>query len=356
MKKSIVYQTINLVNNKIYVGVHTQENIDIFDGYLGCGFNINHKFYIDHPKVPLHFEIKKYGVKNFRRIILAVFDSYEDAVKLKKQIVNDSFVKRNDTYNISTDEMDEISPISQITADGTLIYTWGNASMAAETLGISYKNIIDAKLHKESCLEYFWSESPSINIKEYNSKKGMHIYQYSDTRKFIQVFESIEDAAKAMDSDEKTIYKAAKSEEKFKDFYLSFKCVAELAPKKLKRLKGKMLYIYDLQGKYITELIMGKEVYDFYQTKKYGQIRRALVNERPFKNTQLSLVKVESMTPASEKNQFTPRKVGAYSLDGNLVEEFRSVKDATTKYGTGVKRVLKGIQEKTKDLVFKYLD
>ena len=62
------------------------------------------------------------------------------------------------------------------------------------------------------------------------------------------------------------------------------------------------------------------------------------------------------MTPASEKNQFTPRKVGAYSLDGNLVEEFRSIKDATTKYGTGVRRVLKGIQEKTKDLVFKYLD
>jgi hypothetical protein len=34
--KYIVYQTINLVNNKIYIGVH-RTNPDIFDGYIGNG-------------------------------------------------------------------------------------------------------------------------------------------------------------------------------------------------------------------------------------------------------------------------------------------------------------------------------
>lgn len=36
MKKYIVYQTTNKINNKIYIGVHGIEN-EKFDGYLGCG-------------------------------------------------------------------------------------------------------------------------------------------------------------------------------------------------------------------------------------------------------------------------------------------------------------------------------
>lgn len=32
----IVYKTTNLINGKIYVGVH-RTNPDIFDGYIGCG-------------------------------------------------------------------------------------------------------------------------------------------------------------------------------------------------------------------------------------------------------------------------------------------------------------------------------
>lgn len=34
--KYIVYKTTNLINNKIYVGVH-RTNPDINDGYIGCG-------------------------------------------------------------------------------------------------------------------------------------------------------------------------------------------------------------------------------------------------------------------------------------------------------------------------------
>ena len=35
--KYIVYQTTNLINNKIYVGVHQTSDPDSFDGYLGNG-------------------------------------------------------------------------------------------------------------------------------------------------------------------------------------------------------------------------------------------------------------------------------------------------------------------------------
>lgn len=34
--KYIVYKTTNIVNQKIYIGVHQTLNPDKFDGYLGC--------------------------------------------------------------------------------------------------------------------------------------------------------------------------------------------------------------------------------------------------------------------------------------------------------------------------------
>lgn len=38
--KYIVYQTINTVNNKIYIGVHGTEDPETFDGYIGNGIDI----------------------------------------------------------------------------------------------------------------------------------------------------------------------------------------------------------------------------------------------------------------------------------------------------------------------------
>ena len=38
--KYILYLTLCLENNKIYIGVHKTENPDIFDEYIGCGVRI----------------------------------------------------------------------------------------------------------------------------------------------------------------------------------------------------------------------------------------------------------------------------------------------------------------------------
>ena len=52
--KYIVYQTINKINNKIYIGVHKTENPDIFDGYLGCGAYANVPSTYNKTKYHLH--------------------------------------------------------------------------------------------------------------------------------------------------------------------------------------------------------------------------------------------------------------------------------------------------------------
>lgn len=80
----IVYLTKNLINNKIYVGVHSTWNLN--DGYLGSG-------------TILHDEIKKYSQENFHRQILYYCLTRNDAYDIEKRIVDSIFLKRFDVYN-----------------------------------------------------------------------------------------------------------------------------------------------------------------------------------------------------------------------------------------------------------------
>jgi len=83
----IVYQTTNLINNKIYVGVHKVKGgmNSKFDGYLGSGKYLNSS-------------IKKYGKDNFKRETLFYFEIEELAYSKEAVIVNEEFINRDDTY------------------------------------------------------------------------------------------------------------------------------------------------------------------------------------------------------------------------------------------------------------------
>ena len=94
----IVYETTNLVNNKFYIGVHKTEDSNVFDGYIGCGVYMQHPSSYMNPKTPFQFAVKKYGIKNFKRKILKVFDNVDDALKLEAELVDINFIKRTDTY------------------------------------------------------------------------------------------------------------------------------------------------------------------------------------------------------------------------------------------------------------------
>jgi len=85
-KYHFLYETINLVNNKIYIGVHSTNNLN--DNYLGSG------------KI-LKKAIKKYGEKQFRRKILKLFLTEKEAYKEEEKIVNEKFILRTDVYNIT---------------------------------------------------------------------------------------------------------------------------------------------------------------------------------------------------------------------------------------------------------------
>lgn len=86
MKYYTIYKITNLINNNIYIGLHETNDID--DYYFGSGYN-------------LWKAIKKYGKSNFKKEILFVFNTREEMVEKEKELVNQEFVNRRDTYNIN---------------------------------------------------------------------------------------------------------------------------------------------------------------------------------------------------------------------------------------------------------------
>lgn len=84
--KYTIYKTINIINNKFYIGLHVTENP--YDNYLGSG-------------ILLKKAIKKYGRKNFKKEVLHIFDNKIDMINKEIELVNETLIKNTKSYNYS---------------------------------------------------------------------------------------------------------------------------------------------------------------------------------------------------------------------------------------------------------------
>lgn len=355
--KWIVYHTINVKNNKIYIGVHKTVDPYIFDSYLGCGCLATNPSTYMNPTTPFQYAVKKYGPSAFKRSVLYICDTAEEAFEKEKDIVTIDFVKRKDTYNACTGGLNSIglNPINQFDLKGNLIKTWDRVIEAAEFYGVHSNSIYNASKFKTSCNKYFWSKEFKINIHDYSINVGKKCYKYNgETGKYLDTYETLSSAAKINNERLMVIERAVKGGYKVKGFYYSTELFDEYKGKPKLSIKKIPIYLYDLEGNYVKTLNNGKEICDYFGIKSVGRITTAIRTEREYKGYQISLDKKEKLPPIKSKRN-NPKSVGRYTMTGDLLEIYPSASAAIKIYGSGVTRVLKGQQNHCHNFIFRWI-
>lgn len=204
--KYIVYKTTNLINGKIYVGVH-RTNPDIFDGYIGCGItnkDMKNKVLKGFPKA-----VRKYGYSNFKRETLFEYPDTDEgkiqAYKKESEIVNIDFVKSSQTYNLVVGGeicMGENNKkeIAQYTIDGIFIRTWSSINEAENLLNISnISQNLTGKSKYAGNFQWKYYNGDTSNIPPVK-KKEKKVYQFDLQGNLLKVWKSVSEASKQFEN------------------------------------------------------------------------------------------------------------------------------------------------------------
>ena len=82
------YKTTNIINDKIYYGIHKEKTWPFMDSYLGSG-------------TALKRAIARHGESNFIRKILCIASTREYVQDIERSIVDCDFIKESTNYNLA---------------------------------------------------------------------------------------------------------------------------------------------------------------------------------------------------------------------------------------------------------------
>lgn len=356
--KYIVYITTNIVNKKIYVGVHKTETPYDFDGYLGNGVKVTDRYTYKFSKTPFEAAVNKYGPDKFIRKTLYVFDTLEEALEKEVEIVNTEFISRKDTYNIALGGSlppVKVKTIYQYSLDGEFIKEWPSITEAALKHKCSTSCIGKAIFDRTPSLGYLWTDFKydSINIEEFkiNANKTK-CYLYDIDGEYLQEFESITECAKFLSVKMETLSTSIKGRYCINGLYYVSSEKVEIFPiPQLRSHRGDKLYQYDMEGNFIGEWNSIKDV-----NRSLGEglnIYKAIRLGGSCGGFQWSWEKLPNMKKLVTKTQ--ARKVGKYTLDGELVKVFNTVREAKADT-CGAPNVLTGKRKTAGGHVFRYIE
>lgn len=356
----IVYCTTNLVNKKIYIGVHQTNTLE-FDSYLGCGVYSTQPSTYNYPKTAFQYAVKKYGPKNFRRITIKVYDNEEDAYYLESELVTKEFLSRRDVYNQvlggkGGDRGVQSKPCYQYDLEGNLLAEYDSQQKASLTVGRGFTTIKRAIKDKIKAAGYFWTEVKyeKLDISLYkNSDNRVPIFQYSNTGEYDCCYESISDAARVIQNTTSNIVRGIKMGYLVSNKYFSYEFSEQFSRAKTESIRGRIIYQYSLTGEYLAEYKNAAEA-----NKAIGKsvnIGAAIKMGRTAGGFQWSLEKLDKMPNVSTKTVGKARKVGQYTKDGNLIKIYKTVTECKKDFPS-CQDNLKGKTKSSGGFVFKYLE
>lgn len=360
--KYIVYLTTNLKSkingiNRIYVGVHSTENPEIFDGYIGCGVKVQQASSYMYPKSAFQYAVKKYGVDAFRREVLYIFDNEEDAYKKESEIVTEDFIKQDHVYNMVVGGMleDRYLPLYQFDLDGNLVKKWDNSKDAYEFYSLPRRKFDSPKRNKSIFMGYYWSTNPQIDINEY-SKKTLNnpTYLYSKNGKLLKEFDSQTECAKYISYDNGELSRAIKNQTLVKkEYYVSNRLIDEFKPKSRNNYIDRVYYVYNVNGEFISEC-KGKELMKIIDLHSWDKVNHIFTkNNNWYKDFYVSFEPVEKVPNKKVGNGIG---IDVYDKYGTFIEHINTIKETREKYNIPSSK-MKNIQYGNKyfgNYIFKY--
>jgi hypothetical protein len=357
--KYIVYETTNLINGKIYVGLHKTKDPDTFDGYIGDGIYITQPYTYMNPKYKFQYAVKKYGPKNFKRKTLAIFNTLKEASDLEEQIVNEKFLERSDVYNMILGGLGGYFitnriKVFQYDVNGNYLKEYESFADAALQLNCDYTLISYAVRKKAKAKGFFWNTDKveKLDLSNYNLglNHSIKIFFYSLEGKYLGGFKTQTSAERKTGISASCIKKSCILGIPVKNkYYISYIKAESYDKARTEYLKTRSVYKYNSDGSFCKEYETQLEA----ELENKTNITKAIKLKSPDENGFLwGLEKLENYNVPKKR---VKRQVGKYDLEGNLVKIYESATAAEKENGTSIWKVLAGTNKTHKQHIYKYL-
>jgi hypothetical protein len=307
--------------------------------------------------------VKKYGVKAFERITLFRCNSREEALEIEEAIVNKEFLQREDVYNVTLGGGDPPLlnvKIYQYSLDGEFLEEFDSVKSAAESVGFVFSGgISNAEKYKTISGGYLWSyeKVDKLNLDEFNIViQAVKVHVYDSDRVYYKSFDTLTECIKELDiSKTQTVTNAIYSGKKVKNYYFSKELYNNL-PILISQLDNTCtIYQYSLDGNYIRSFSNLKELKKHYSFTK-DKLEMAIYQFKPMLEFRWSLLKKDKLEDLNDvKITSKGKKIGQYTLEGELVKVFDTVREARKEFGN-VSKVLSKKVNHCKGFDFKYID
>ena len=360
--KYIVYETTNLINNKIYIGLHKTKDPNKFDGYIGNGVYITQPYTYEYAKTAFQYAVKKHGPSNFRRKTLAVFNTIEEASDLEEQIVNEKFLEREDVYNMVLGGfggyfISNRIKVFQYDSNGTFIAEYESMADAALQFDCDYTLISYAVRYKCKAKGYFWNTDKvnNIDLSKYNLglNHAVVVHCYLKTGEYYKSYKTQAQASKDLNISPSSIKNSRLLGTCIKNmYYFSTVKADNYSIARKQYIMSRPVYKYDSNGVFIKEYTTQLEA---EADNKKSNITKSIRLKIPDINGFLwGLEKLENYNKKVKVNK--KKQVGKYDLNNVLVETYDSATKATKINGTSVWHVLSGRNKTHKGYIYKYIN